>query len=310
MKLNGKNILVTGGLGAIGSYLVNKISNDNRVIILDNMSSGNLNNIKEISKIKLYKHDLRDIEIIDEIFEKYNIDIVFHLAANFANQNSVDRPILDCEINAKGTLNLLLQSQKANIKKFIYASSSGVYGSMENGMVEAKVGELETPYYIHKLLGEYYCNYFHNQYGLNTVNIRIFNSYGPGELNGIYRNVIPNFFVNAIHQQPLTITGSGLETRDFTYVGDIVDGLISACIKSKSNGETINLGSGKENKIIDLANKIITISKSSSNIVYQNRRSWDKVKNRKAIIKKAKSLLDWEPKVNIDDDFSYCTPEI
>ena len=305
MKLISKNILVTGGLGAIGSNLVNRLSQHNNVIILDNLTSGELTNVNQNENVVLYKNDIRDLEILNHIFSKFAINYVFHLAANFANQNSVENPLLDCDVNAKGTLQLLKTANFSSLERFIYASSSGVYGSTNLPMTEDIIGQLETPYYIHKLLGEQYCNYFYEQYGTKIVNVRIFNSYGPGELDGRYRNVIPNFFVKAIKGKNLVITGTGYETRDFTYVDDIVDGLVLMATENSAIGKTINLGSGLSTTILEIANNIIKITKSPSKILFQAPRNWDKVQHRKAIIKQAQVILGWDPKIDIERGLNY-----
>lgn len=296
-----KTILISGGFGAIGSNLTKKLSANNTVIIIDNSSSGELENLEINDKLIIYKNDIRDMEILASIFKKYSVDFIYHLAANFANQNSVDNPLLDLDVNGKGTLLLLKFAQEYGVKKFIYASTSGVYGSKIDVMRETTHGELETPYYIHKMLGEYYTEYYKNQFGLNIVNIRIFNSYGPGEKWGKYRNVIPNFFYKAINNQPLTITGTGEETRDFTFVDDIVEGFILAGKKDEANGEIINLGTGKETKIITLAKYINEITNNKAGIEFINRRDWDGVLKRKAVNEKAKKLLNWEPKIDLED---------
>jgi nucleoside-diphosphate-sugar epimerase len=157
---------------------------------------------------------------------------------------------------------------------------------------------LDTPYQITKLLGELYCNFFNNFYGVPVVKARFFNVYGPGEIPGRYRNVIPNFIYRALHQQPLPITGTGEETRDFTFVEDIVDGVLRAGANPKAVGEAFNLASGKETKIKDLA-KTINESTGNSGIKFVERRKWDKIVRRRASIKKARSLLGYKPKTQM-----------
>jgi nucleoside-diphosphate-sugar epimerase len=156
-------------------------------------------------------------------------------------------------------------------------------------------GYLDTPYAITKLLGEQYCRYYSSFYGLNVVIARLFNSYGPGEKPGQYRNVIPNFFSKAIKKESLIVTGTGYETRDFTYVGDIVQGLFKLCIKPTQPGEVFNLGSGQKVSINHLVKIINEISKNTAPILYKPRRDWDHVEHRVANIQKAKSFIKYVP---------------
>jgi nucleoside-diphosphate-sugar epimerase len=232
----------------------------------------------------------------------YKPHYVFHLAAHFANQNSVDHPETDLLVNGLGTLKTLEYANLTGVEKFIFASSGcSVYGSqaplpLKEDFISL---HLDTPYQIHKLLGELYCNYFHNYYGLPVAIARYFNVYGPGEVPGKYRNVIPNFIWWAMHGQPLPITGTGEETRDFTYVEDIVDGTLRMGVVEEAVGEAINLASGTETKIIDLANWINEITGNKAGIIFKPRRDWDKAIRRRASIEKAKKILGYEPKTDM-----------
>jgi len=158
---------------------------------------------------------------------------------------------------------------------------------------------LDTPYQIHKLLGELYCNYFRNYYGLPVAVARYFNVYGPGEAPGRYRNVIPNFMWWALHRRPLPITGTGKETRDFTFVEDIVDGTLRIGVIKEAVGEAFNLASETETKVIDLANWINELTGNEAGLVLKPRRDWDQVVKRRASIQKARKILGYEPKTDI-----------
>ncbi|MEM3489131.1 MAG: NAD-dependent epimerase/dehydratase family protein, partial [Nitrososphaerota archaeon] len=158
---------------------------------------------------------------------------------------------------------------------------------------------LDTPYQINKLVGELYCNYFYDYYKLPVAIARYFNVYGPGEVPGKYRNVIPNFMWWAMHNQPLPITGTGEETRDFTFVDDIVDGTLRMGVMEEALGEAINLASETETKVIDLAKWINEITGNKAGIVYIQRRDWDKAIRRRASIEKAKRILGYEPKTGM-----------
>jgi nucleoside-diphosphate-sugar epimerase len=158
---------------------------------------------------------------------------------------------------------------------------------------------LDTPYQINKLVGELYCNYFYNYYKLPVAIARYFNVYGPGEVPGKYRNVIPNFIWWALHKQPLPITGTGEETRDFTFVEDIVDGTLRMGAVKEALGEAINLASETETRVIDLANWIIELTGNEAKIVFGPRRDWDQVVKRRASIGKARKILGYEPRTDI-----------
>jgi len=299
-QYRGKIVLVTGGAGCIGSNLVKELSDigAKKVIILDNLSSAYRWNIPEGRNIVFVEGDVRDDETLKRVF-KEKPEYVFHLAAHFANQNSVDNPETNLMVNGMGTLKVLEYSQLSGIKRFVFASSGcGVYG-LDSRMPfkEEDISiQLHTPYQVTKLLGELYTNYFNNLYGLPTVNARFFNVFGPGEVPGKYRNVIPNFFYWAMQGKSLPITGNGSETRDWTYVGDIVNGLLAMGIVKEAIGEAINLGSGKETKVIEMAKMINKITGNKNGIKYIERRNWDVKKRLLSSIGKAKKLLNYQPK--------------
>jgi nucleoside-diphosphate-sugar epimerase len=299
----GKRILITGGAGCIGSNLTRALlrAEPERIIIIDDLSASYEWNIPKHQKVIFIHGSILDEEKMKRAFS-YKPHYVFHLAAHFANQNSVDHPETDLLVNGLGTLKTLEYANLTGVEKFIFASSGcSVYGSqaplpLKEDFVSL---HLDTPYQIHKLLGELYCNYFHNYYGLPVTIARYFNVYGPGEVPGKYRNVIPNFIWWAMHGQPLPITGTGEETRDFTYVEDIVDGTLRMGVVEEAVGEAINLASGTETKIIDLANWINEITGNKAGIIFKPRRDWDKAIRRRASIEKARKILGYEPKTDM-----------
>ncbi len=301
----GKTVLVTGGAGCVGSNLCRKLSqlDAKKVIILDDMSSAYKWNVPIGKNIQFVQGSILDDEMLRRVF-KERPQYVFHLAAHFANQNSVDNPEKDLMVNGLGILKVLQHAHIVGVDRFVYSSSGcGVYG-LESKMPfqEHDISiHLHTPYQVTKLLGELYTNYFHNLYELPIVNARFFNVFGPGEVPGRYRNVIPNFMYWALNKRALPITGDGSETRDWTYVGDIVNGLLAMGEKDKAIGNAINLGSGTEHKVIDLANIINQITKNPAGINFIERRDWDVKKNLCASITRAKQILDFEPKVTFEN---------
>jgi len=272
----GKKILITGGAGCIGSNLTKTLlkAEPEKIIIIDDLSASFEWNIPKHQKVIFIHGSILDEEKMKRAFS-YKPQIVFHLAAHFANQNSVDHPETDLLVNGLGTLKTLEYANLVGVERFVFASSGcSVYGSqaplpLKENFVSL---HLDTPYQIHKLLGELYCNYFHNYYGLPVAIARYFNVYGPGEVPGKYRNVIPNFIWWAMHNQPLPITGTGEETRDFTYVEDIVNGTLRMGVMKEAVGEAINLASETETKIIDLANWVNEMTGNKAGIIFKPRR--------------------------------------
>jgi nucleoside-diphosphate-sugar epimerase len=300
-----RRILVTGGAGAIGSNLTAALAGAGaeRVLVLDDLSSAEKWNLPSLPNVVFVQGSILDEAILDRIFGQ-RPQIVFHLAALFANQNSIEHPQRDLIVNAMGTLRLLQHAHQAGVTRFVYASSSSSFSKSKAPLPlrEDFISlHLDTPYQITKLMGELYCNFFGSHYGLNTVRTRFFNSYGPGEVPGRYRNVIPNFIFSAMQGRPLTITGTGQETRDFTYVGDIVSGLLLAGCHKEALHEDFNLASGRETRIIDLVNLVNDLTNNAAGIVFKHRRNWDKTTRRWASIDKANALLGYRPQTTLED---------
>jgi nucleoside-diphosphate-sugar epimerase len=296
------DVVVTGGAGAIGSRLVKRLLDAGaaRVTVVDDMSSGYPWLLPSDSRVVLKQGDVARIDTLRLDVDK---PTVFHLAAFFANQNSVDHPKDDLHTNGLGTLATLMWARDAGAKRVVYASAGC---SIAGHGIDAPIREdmpvsldLDTPYQITKALGEFYCNYFRRD--VSTVRCRFFNSYGPGEVPGRYRNVIPNFIWLALHDEPLVITGTGAETRDFIYVDDLVDGLMLAGTVSSADAQAFNLGTGIQTRVIDLAQQIISACASKSRIDYAPRRSWDHSLRRQADIGKATSQLQFQPGVTLAD---------
>lgn len=300
----GKTALITGGAGCIGSNLTAALAKAGakKIIVLDDLSSSEEWNVPKLPGVEFIKGDVTDNAVLDKVFSA-KPQYVLHLAALFANQNSVDHPERDLMVNGMGILKVLECSRSNKVEKFVFASSGcSVYGSQAPlPLKEDYVSiNLDTPYQITKLLGELYCNFFYNFYSLPVVRLRFFNVYGPGEIPGKYRNVIPNFIYKALHKQALPIMGTGKETRDFTFVEDIVDGVLRGGAIKEAVGEAINLASETETKVIYLADKINKALKNDKGVEFIERRNWDKITKRRASISKAKKVLGYNPKTNIE----------
>ena len=306
----GKNILVTGGAGAIGSNLVIALSelvgDHGMIIVLDNLSAIKGEqpiDLPPLNNVMFVNGDIRNDIDLKRVFRE-RPSIVFHLAAFFANQNSVDYPENSADVDIQGMIKLLDLAQFTGVDRFIYASSGcAIYGSY--GKMPLKEDfismHLTTPYQINKMAGEMYSNFYFHHYGLKTVNCRFFNSFGPGEVPGQYRNVIPNFVYWSMQKKSLPLTGTGNETRDFTYVLDLVQGLLKAGYHEKAIGQAFNLASGKETKIKDMISMVNNATNNVTPIARFPARKWDTKKRLLASIDLARKLIDYKPQTKFEE---------
>ncbi len=304
-KYEGTTVLVTGGAGLIGSNLVRRLIElkAKRIFVLDNFVSAVRWNVPVHPSVMVIEGDVADEVLLKRIFFD-KPDYVFHLAAHFANQKAVDYPEENLRVNGLATLRLLQFSHLAKVKRFVFASSGcSAYGS--RAPVPLKEDfitlHLDTPYQIHKLLGELYCNFFLDHWGLPTVRLRLFNVYGPGGLPGKYKNVIPNFMYMAHQGKPLTVMGTGQETRDFTFVGDLIDGLLRGGVFEEAIGQEMNLGSGVETTSLALAEMVNRVSGNQGGITFIPKRDWDHGMRRLASIEKARKLIGFNPQTKLED---------
>lgn len=300
-----KTILITGGAGSIGTNLTRTLAHleAKTVIILDDMSAAYEWNVPSLPNVLLVKGSVTDEIALKRVFN-LRPDVVYHLAAFFANQNSVDYPQKDLNTNGLGTLLIFQYSQMCLVKRLVYASSGcSIYGSTAPMPLREDFMSmhLTSPYQITKMLGELYANFFHHHYGLPVVKTRFFNSYGPGEVPGQYRNVIPNFIFWALSGRSLPFTGTGEETRDFTYVMDIVDALLRAGFYENAIGQEMNIASGTETNILQMAERINSLTGNNAGISRAPARKWDTKKRLLASIDRAKDLIGYEPNVEFDD---------
>jgi UDP-glucose 4-epimerase len=292
-------ILVTGGAGAIGSHLVARLVADHHeVTVIDNLSSGRQELVHP--SVRFVHGSVADVDELASAFDPAP-DLVAHLAAVFANQNSVDHPETDLIVSGLATLRILDRSLAAGVQKVLVCSSSCVYREAEELDETSPVGNRSTPYAITKGLAEDYASFYAHHHGLPTVVVRPFNSYGPHEHPGQYRNVIPNFLAAALRGEPLTITGTGDETRDFTYVEDTADGMALALLGPTAPGSTYNLATGRETRIADLARLVNDVTGNPAGVVNLPARAWDTTARRRGRIDRARADLGFEPRVGIEE---------
>lgn len=256
-------ILVTGGAGFIGSHLVDRLIEEGcEVVVLDNFFTGDVENIThhlESGMFRLVKGDVRSSGSIKEAIR--NVDTVFHLAAIANVPLSIEKPLLVNDVNVGGTLMLLEASLKADVKRFIYASSSAVYGEVNHLPIDERCpADPISPYAVSKLAAEYYCKVFYENYGLNTLCLRYFNVYGPRQAKNSYSGVITLFIDRLKQRKTPIIYGDGLQTRDFVHVRDIIEANMLALNYQQGFAEVINVGNGKPTAINQLAEVLLELS--------------------------------------------------
>ncbi len=258
MNLSGKRILVTGGAGFIGSELVRQLVESGAgVVVVDNLVNGRWQNLTGLpsDSVQLVEADIRDAERMSNLLK--STDMVFHLAC-LGVRHSIHSPRENHEVNAVGTLNTLLSARDANVQRFVYVSSSEVYGTAQwSPMTEQHPTFPKTIYGASKLAGESSTRAFHDTYGFPTVVVRPFNSYGPHcHHEGDSGEVIPKFLLRCMAAMPMVIFGDGTQVRDFTYVSDSARGIIAAGATDGAVGKTVNIGSGRELSINELAREV------------------------------------------------------
>jgi UDP-glucose 4-epimerase len=293
--------VVTGGAGFIGSELVRQlIAAGSPVVVIDNLVNGKRENLAGVNgRITLLEYDIRDVSAYAPILRE--ADVVYHLAC-LGVRHSVHSPLDNHDVNATGTLQLLEASRAAGVPKFVYVSSSEVYGTAQRvPMTEDHPTFPSTVYGGSKLAGEAYTRAYHRTYGFPTVVVRPFNTYGPRcHHEGDSGEVIPKFMLRCLADRPMVIFGDGTQTRDFTYVSDSARGIILAGSTAEAVGRTLNLGSGCELSINDLARTVAEITeRPAAEVVHDEARPGD-VLRLYADMSQARSLLGYEPQVPLE----------
>ena len=299
--------MVSGGAGFIGSHIVEKLlASDNFIFIFDNFNEYYAGKDKTVELItqnytkdkhfKIIRRDLTEGAAFDDIDKE--IDIIFNLAAQAGVRYSIDHVQEISKNNIISTVNILEYALKTGIEKVINASSSSVYGNpIYTPLNEEHPKAPISPYAVSKLCGELYCDYYYREYGLHTSSLRFYTVYGP---RGRPDMAIRKFFELMLRNKEITIYGDGTQLRDYTYVSDIVNGLILAAESSKSSGEVFNLGYSNPISVLELVNKMYSLSGKKRQVKHIEKQKGD-VDITYSDITKAKNILGFEPKIHIDD---------
>jgi len=294
-------VLVTGGAGFIGSHLVDKlISRGYVVVVLDNFHSGEMESFREIlgrASFEVIEGDIRDRKAVREAMD--GVDAVVHLAALIDVKESVNNPLETHDVNVNGTLNVLNEAVRSGVRKFLFASSTAVYGE-GNPLPLKEEHSLNpiSPYAASKISAECYCRAFNSCYGLDTVVLRFFNVYGPGQKHSSYSGVISKFLQNALNGEPLIVYGDGEQARDFIHVGDVVEATVLALENGDSKGETFNVCTGKPTSVNELVESVKEIIEKDLKVSYDKSRKGD-IKNNYGDPSKAEEILGFKAKISL-----------
>jgi nucleoside-diphosphate-sugar epimerase len=296
-------VLITGGAGFIGHHLTRRLLRMSyEVVVLDNFKTGKMQNISPHLKnapFKLVVGDVRNKKVIRNAMN--GVDAVVHLAALISVEESFKNPIETHNVNVTGTLNVLEEAARMNIEKFIYASSTAVYGDGNPlPLREGYPPKPLSPYATSKVSAEYYCEMFHRSYRLKTVILRYFNVYGPGQENNPYSGVIAKFLSNALSGAPIVIHGDGKQTRDFIYIDDVVEATILALESSDAVGQTFNICTGTPVSINELATIVKELMRKDLKITYDKPRKGD-IRDNYGDPSKAFEILKFKAKNNLKE---------
>jgi len=299
--LQGKKVVVTGGCGFIGSHLAEELSTRNEVIVIDDLSVGTLENLNQFKdRITFLRESVLNLEALKAAF--HDVDYVFHMASLVSVPESIQDPLRYMQVNVQGTLNALIAAREKGVRRFIYPSSSSVYGtSQELPKREEMKLEPATPYAVTKATGEFLCKVFNDLYDLETVSLRYFNVFGPRQNpSSPYAAVIPKFIDLMLSNRRPIVFGDGNQSRDFVYVKDAVLAANLAATAKKAAGEVINIATGERTTINELVQKINRVLKTELKSLQSAPRPGD-ITESYADIAKARRLIGYEPKCDIND---------
>ncbi len=293
--------LVTGGAGFIGSHLAATLaaSNKDEVVVLDNFSTGNRSNLNGVDATVI-EGDLRDPACLAKAVQ--GVDTVFHHAALCSVARSMEDPITTHDVNSTGTLNLLEACRKAGVRRFVFASSSSVYGDSEALPKHEKLPTSPlSPYAISKLVGEHYCQVYWKAFGLETVALRYFNVFGPRQYpNSEYAAVIPRFVSAILQNRVPEVYGDGSQTRDFTYVENIVHANIAAATCAEAPGQIMNIACGGRFSLLELLDRLKRLLNKEFSPILHPWRAGD-VRHSQASIERARQVLNFSPRVDFNE---------
>ncbi len=294
--------VVTGGAGFIGSNIVRRLlAEENEVRVVDDLSTGHRSNLEEVTdRMAFYEGSILDAMLLDEAMD--GAEYVLHQAALASVQRSVNDPVASNEANVNGTLGVLEAARRCGVKRVVYASSSSLYGDVPTlPKHEEMAPQPRSPYAVSKLTGEYYCRAFASVYGMETVSLRYFNVFGPHQDPASqYAAVIP-IFVNCILEgRNPTVFGDGEQSRDFTYVEDVVTANLQAATAPGAAGEYMNLGCGGRHSLNELLDLLQSIIGRQVEPIYAEARAGD-VKHSQADISKAARIIGYEPQVSFEE---------
>ncbi|MDS0475690.1 NAD-dependent epimerase/dehydratase family protein [Natrinema sp. 1APR25-10V2] len=286
-----QTVLITGGAGFIGSHLATALVSDNDVRILDNLTTGQRANVPD--EATLIEGDCRDADALARVTD--GVDMVFHEAALVSVQQSIDDPQQSHAINVDATLDVLEAARREDAR-VVLASSAAIYGHPERVPIpESDPKGPTSPYGLDKLTIDHYVRQYHELYGLETVALRYFNAFGPGQVASDYSGVISIFLDQALSGEPITVDGDGSQTRDFVFIDDIVQANLRAAT-TDAVGKAYNIGTGEAISIRELAEAVQDITVTESEIVHTEPRPGD-IEHSQADISKAEAYLDYEPTV-------------
>jgi nucleoside-diphosphate-sugar epimerase len=293
--------VITGGAGFIGSHIAERLAREaHRVRIVDNFTTGKAENVAALREhAEIHDISITDKDALDRAFA--GADYVFHEAALPSVQRSVEDPLTTHHVNVTGTLNVLIAARDAGVKRVVYAASSSAYGDQAGDTKDETMRPSPlSPYGVSKLAAEYYCQAFTACYGLETVCLRYFNVFGPRQdETSLYAAVIPRFIASMTQGQAPIIYGDGEQSRDFTYIDNVVQGNILAMHAPDASGQMMNLALGGSISLLELVAKINRVLGTAIHPIHQPARAGD-IKHSQASIARAEDLLDFAPIVDFD----------